>query len=181
MSRKSTSKFLALILRHDPGQAGLTLDPHGWVRVRDLCAALAERGQRLDLELIENIIGSSDKVRFELSPDKKYIRALHGHSVELVLDHQPATPPVVLYHGTVRSFLEPIAEHGLVPGSRQFVHLATTTADAAEVARRRGRPVVLVVDAARMAHDGHEFFHTASGVWLTATVAPTYLTFPEAA
>ena len=180
MSLKSTSKFIALLLRHDPGQAGLTLDAHGWVRVRDLCAALAERGQRLDLELIHNIIGSSDKVRFELSPDQKLIRALHGHSVELEFDYEAAAPPEVLYHGTVRKFLEPIGEQGLVPGSRQFVHLAATTSAAAEVARRRGKPVVLVVDAARMASAGHEFFQTASGVWLTAHVPPTYLTIPGA-
>lgn len=179
MSLKSTSKFISLLLRHDPGQAGLTLDAHGWVAVRDLCVAFAERGQRLDLELIESIIASSDKVRFELSPDQARIRALHGHSVELEFDYQAAAPPEVLYHGTVPRFLAPIREQGLVPGSRQFVHLASTTSAAAEVARRRGKPVVLVVGAARLASAGHEFFQTASGVWLTAHVPPGYLTFPD--
>ncbi len=178
MSLKSLSKFISLVLRHDPGAAGVTLDPHGWVRVRDLCAALQERGQRLDLELIEDMMGSSDKQRWELSPDQKYIRALHGHSVELEFDYQPAEPPDTLYHGTVRKFVDAIQEQGLIPGGRQFVHLAVTTAAAADVARRRGRPVILHVAAARMASEGHAFFHTASGVWLTAHVPPTYLTFP---
>lgn len=27
------SKFLSLVLRHEPGHAGLTLDPNGWVGV----------------------------------------------------------------------------------------------------------------------------------------------------
>jgi putative RNA 2'-phosphotransferase len=180
MSLKSLSKFISLVLRHDPGAAGLTLDAHGWVRVRDLCRALEERGQRLDLELIDHMMVTSDKPRWELTPDQKYIRALHGHSVALEFDYEPATPPEVLYHGTVRKFLEPIGAEGLVPGSRQFVHLASESSAAAEVARRRGKPVVLVVDAARMAADGHAFFHTASGIWLTAHVPPTYLTFPTA-
>jgi putative RNA 2'-phosphotransferase len=178
MSLESLSKFISLVLRHDPGAAGLTLDAHGWVRVRDLCRGLEECGHRLDLELIENMMGSMDKVRWELTPDQKYIRALHGHSIELEFDYAAAAPPDVLYHGTVRKFLEPIGEQGLVPGSRQFVHLAGDTAGAAEVARRRGKPVVLLVDAARMVAAGHEFFHTASGIWLTAHVPPTYLTFP---
>ena len=178
MSLKSLGKFISLILRHDPGAADLTLDAHGWVRVRDLCAALEERGQRLDLDLIEHMMAIAEKQRWELSPDQKYIRALHGHSVALEFDYEPAAPPEALFHGTVRTFVDAIREEGLIPGNRQFVHLATTTMAAAEVARRRGKPVVLVVDTARMAAEGHAFFHTASGVWLTAHVPPTYLTFP---
>jgi putative RNA 2'-phosphotransferase len=180
MSIQSLSKFISLLLRHDPGQADLTLDAHGWVPVRDLCAALGERGQRLDLELIEHMMAIHEKPRWELSTDQKYIRALHGHSIELEFDYQPADPPETLFHGTVRKFLEPIREQGLLPNGRQFVHLAATTSAAAEVARRRGKPVLLQVAAARMQLDGFTFFHTGSGVWLTAHVPPTYLTFPGA-
>lgn len=36
-------------------------------------------------------------------------------------------------------------------------------------------PVVLVVDAARMDWDGHKFFVSDNGVWLTDTVPSTYL------
>jgi putative RNA 2'-phosphotransferase len=35
---------------------------------------------------------------------------------------------------------------------------------------------VLVVDAARMQHDGHEFHVTGNGVWLVDAVPPDYLT-----
>ena len=33
-------------------------------------------------------------------------------------------PPDVLYHGTARRFLESINENGLLPQSRQYVHLS---------------------------------------------------------
>jgi putative RNA 2'-phosphotransferase len=178
MSLESLSKLISLLLRHDPGQADLTLDAHGWLRVEELCAALDARGQRLDLELIQHVMATMDKVRWELSPDQEMIRALHGHSVAIELDDQPETPPETLFHGTVRKFVDAIREQGLIPGGRQLVHLAESTSDAAEVARRRGKPVVLTVDAARMAAEGHTFFHTASGIWLVAHVPPTYLTFP---
>jgi len=96
MSLQSLSKFISLLLRHDPGAAGLSLDAHGWMRVKDLCAALAERGQRLDLELIQHMMAVSDKQRWELSPGGTHIRAVHGHSVELEFDYQPAEPPETL-------------------------------------------------------------------------------------
>ncbi|HET8909716.1 MAG TPA: RNA 2'-phosphotransferase [Ktedonobacterales bacterium] len=40
---------------------------------------------------------------------------------------------------------------------------------------RHGAPVVLLVDAAAMAKDGHQFYRSANGVWLTEVVAPRYL------
>jgi putative RNA 2'-phosphotransferase len=177
-SEKSLSKFISLLLRHDPGAAGLELDAQGWASIKDLCSALHRRGQRCSLAWIEDNMATADKIRWELSPDKKRIRATHGHSVEIVFDYQPATPPDVLYHGTVKRFLASIGAHGLVCGERQFVHMSSHTAGAAEVARRRGKAVVLTIDAARMAADGHTFYCSASDIWLTAHVPPTYLTFP---
>lgn len=41
MSR--ASKFLTLVLRHDPGRIGLSLGPGGWVATRDLLRALSAR------------------------------------------------------------------------------------------------------------------------------------------
>ena len=43
------------------------------------------------------------------------------------------------------------------------------------VGARRGKPVILTVDAGRMHRDGHKFFVSANGVWLTDTVPPGYL------
>jgi RNA:NAD 2'-phosphotransferase (TPT1/KptA family) len=42
-----------------------------------------------------------------------------------------------------------------------------------EVGARRGRPVVLVIDAGTMHREGREFYRTATGVWLTAHVPPS--------
>ena len=40
---------------------------------------------------------------------------------------------------------------------------------------RRGKPVVLAVDAGRMQVDGHVFRLSANGVWLTEHVPAEYL------
>ena len=47
---------------------------------------------------------------------------------------------------------------------------------ARKVGARRGKPVILEVDAGRMHRDGRTFFLSANGVWLTDAVPPGYLT-----
>jgi putative RNA 2'-phosphotransferase len=46
---------------------------------------------------------------------------------------------------------------------------------ARKVGARRGKPVILTVHAGRMHREGHEFFVSANGVWLTDAVPPGYL------
>ena len=41
MSQRSSSKFLSLVLRHDPGAIGLALDQGGWIEVDVLLDALS--------------------------------------------------------------------------------------------------------------------------------------------
>ena len=61
-------------------------------------------------------------------------------------------------------------------GKRHHVHLSKDLETARKVGARRGKPVILTVDAGRMHRDGHKFFFSANGVWLTDAVPPGYLT-----
>ena len=58
-------------------------------------------------------------------------------------------------------------------------NLSADRETATRVGARRGRPVVLSVDAGAMHRDGHVFHVSANGVWLTKAVPPEYLRFPE--
>jgi putative RNA 2'-phosphotransferase len=169
------SKLLSFVLRHDPASIGLSLDREGWAKVDLLLEALERRGHRLDRAELEALVRESDKQRFALSADGALIRANQGHSVEVELGYTPLAPPDVLYHGTVARCLPPIREHGLKKGARHHVHLSATRELAEAVGRRRGAPVVLEVDAARMAEQGHEFFRSENGVWLTSHVPPEFI------
>lgn len=172
----AASKFLAYVLRHNPAAVGLELGAGGWVAVSELSAAAARHGRPLPADLVQRVADAPGKRRFEVRGE--LIRAAQGHSVPVDLDLAPARPPAVLYHGTVARFLPAIREQGLVPGRRVHVHLSADEGTAAAVGARRGRPVVLRVDAAGMAAAGHEFFRAANGVWLTAAVPPAFLAFP---
>ena len=175
------SKLLSLLLRHQPGLIGLQLDANGWANLDDLLTRLnAWPDLRPDIapvtrEMLLQVVASSDKQRFALDACAQHIRANQGHSLPVELLLQPQTPPEVLYHGTATRFLPSIWQLGLHPASRQHVHLSADAATARSVGARHGQPVVLRIAAGRMQCEGHVFYRSANGVWLTAAVAPSYL------
>ena len=175
-SDQKISKRLSFVLRHKPESVGLQLDPQGWVPVMELLDALGAHGMRFSRAKLERIVKENDKKRFTFSADGKRIRAAQGHSVEIDLDLREATPPTHLYHGTSEKFLASISEQGLLPGGRHHVHLSQTRATAFNVGSRRGKPVVLEVQAKQMKTDGYTFYLSDNGVWLTDTVPAAYLT-----
>ena len=172
------SKFLALVLRHEPARFGITLDSAGWTSVEALLAACAEHGVPFARDELLSVVASSDKQRFALSSDGAQIRANQGHSVEVELELSPAVPPAVLYHGTVERFVAGIRTYGLVKGQRHHVHMSAELETAKKVGGRRGKPVILTVRAAEMVAAGMEFLISQNGVWLIDHVPPAYVGFP---
>ncbi|MER7109137.1 RNA 2'-phosphotransferase [Streptomyces sp. NPDC000229] len=170
------SKYLSRHLRHQPERIGLVLDPNGWVAIEDLLRATAEHGVRISRAELEHVVAVNDKQRFTIDGDR--IRANQGHTVDVDLDLPTAVPPAYLYHGTIARNLPAIRAEGLRPMARHHVHLSPDRETATRVGARRGRPVVLSVDAAAMHRDGHVFRVSANGVWLTDAVPPAYLRFP---
>jgi putative RNA 2'-phosphotransferase len=178
-SRVRVSKFLSLVLRHDPGHIGLRLDEAGWADVDELLAGAAGAGVRIDRAMLERVVAENDKKRFALSPDGTRIRASQGHSVNVALGLEPQTPPEQLYHGTASRFVESIRESGLHSAARAHVHLSADEATARNVGQRHGKPVVLTIAAGRMHRDGRLFFRSENGVWLTDAVPVEYIEFGE--
>lgn len=169
------SRFLALVLRHDPGRVGLALDRHGWVDVDELVAASARAGVVFTAAELREVVAQSPKRRFALDPEGRRIRANQGHSLPVDLGLTPVAPPPRLYHGTSTGAVGRIRREGVLPMGRAHVHLSADVVTATAVGRRHGPVVVLAVDSAGMHADGHEFFVSANGVWLTGPVPPGYL------
>ncbi|MEV5531708.1 RNA 2'-phosphotransferase [Streptomyces prunicolor] len=170
------SKYLSKHLRHQPERIGLTLDEAGWVEIDTLIAACAAHGFRFDREELDHVVATNDKRRFAIEGTR--IRASQGHSIEVDLGLPPATPPPYLFHGTVARNLDAIRDEGLRPMNRHAVHLSADRETATRVGSRRGRPVVLSVDAGAMHKDGQVFRVSENGVWLTEAVPVRYLRFP---
>lgn len=176
MDDKQHSKRLSLLLRHAPEKAGLTLGEGGWAEVSTLLAGMDTLGWSMSEEDLHRIVATNDKKRFTLSEDGFLIRAAQGHSVEIANDLVAITPPVTLYHGTAKRFLDSILADGIQRMSRQHVHLSHDLETARKVGQRHGKPVVLIVEAGRMHADGTDFYCADNGVWLTGRVPPEYLT-----
>ena len=177
---KQASKFLSLILRHEPERVGITLGEAGWVAVDDLLPAVNRHGLALNEAQLKHIVATSDKKRFALSDDGRRIRASQGHSVEVDLQYEPRTPPEVLYHGTADRFLESIRSGGLSRMERHDVHLSAETKVTLQVGGRHGKPVLLIIRAGEMHRAGHVFRCSANGVWLVNQVPPEFIEFPTA-
>ena len=173
------SKFLSLVLRHQPETIGITIGAEGWVRVSDLLTAMEAHEFSVSLEELQVVVENNDKQRFAFSDDGSFIRANQGHSIQVDLGYEPGVPPEILYHGTAERFLPSIRQQGLVKGKRHHVHLSEQRETATAVGSRYGRPIVLKIATERMNKDGHLFFRSAYGVWLTDHVPADYIEFPE--
>ena len=170
-------KFLSLILRHDPGKTGLTLDHEGWADVEELINKF-----NIDRNTLEEIVQTNNKKRYSFNKTKTKIRANQGHSIKVDLGLKPVKPPHKLYHGTATRYVSLIQQNGLIKQSRQHVHLSTNLDTAKNVGQRHqrhqnGKKVpVFIVDAQTMQKDGYKFYLSDNGVWLTDHVPPKYLT-----
>ena len=173
------SKFLSLVLRHQPQTAHLVLDSSGWVAVEEMLAGCAKAGKRISRDQLDHIVATNTKKRFEFSPDGKRIRASQGHSIEVDLQYEPANPPEILYHGTASRFLEQIKQDGQRKMNRHHVHLSAETMTTMQVGARHGRAVLLVIRADRMVAAGYTFYCSTNQVWLVDHVPPEFIQFPE--
>ena len=167
------SKRLAYVLRHRPDSVGLRLDEGGWVDLDELVAALRTSRRR-----VEQIVRSDDKQRYAVVDGR--IRAQQGHSVPVDLGLEPVAPPGTLWHGTVEAVVPRVLREGLRKQGRHAVHLSPDRETARRVGARRGRPVLLRIDAAAMHAGGHVFTVSGNGVWLVDHVPPGHLRREEA-
>jgi putative RNA 2'-phosphotransferase len=172
-----TSKFLSLVLRHEPERVGLKLGEGGWVAVDELLQAVNRRGVSLTLDQLKQVVATSEKKRFAFSDDGVRIRASQGHSVEVDLQYAPQKPPEVLYHGTATRFVDSIRLTGLQKMGRHDVHLSAETKVTIQVGSRHGKPALLTIRAGDMHREGFAFRCSANGVWLVDHVPPQFIQY----
>jgi putative RNA 2'-phosphotransferase len=166
---------MSLVLRHQPGVIGCSLDKGGWIPIEDLVSGARRLGIDLTLEAALAVVREDEKRRYALSRDGLKIKATYGHSIEVDLGLKPQEPPRHLYHGTASRFLDSIKRAGVTRKRRRYVHLSADRATAAKVGGRHGRPVILTIQAGRMSQAGFLFYHSESGIWLVDHVPSEYI------
>lgn len=173
---RQRSKFLSLVLRHQPETIGIQLDAEGWTDVSILLQQMIKHRNPLKLQELIEVVENNDKKRFQLSNDHSKIRAVQGYSTQQVQrEYIAMTPPDMLYHGTATRFVDAIFEQGLIAGQRHHVHLSTDLVTATKVGQRHGKVVIFRVNTQQMQQDGFKFYQAENGVWLTEKVPSHYL------
>lgn len=174
MDLTKVSKFLALILRHKPEELGLELDTQGWCNVNELVEAFSNKFNGFTVETLEEIVKTDSKGRYAFNEDKTLIRAVQGHSKKSVnitfeqIDWDNMKNS--LYHGTGEKYLESILKDGIVPKSRNYVHLSNDLDTAINVGSRHGKCVVLQIDTDEMRDRGYILYRSENGVYLVNKV-----------
>lgn len=176
------SKFLSLILRHQPERFALAVDGEGWAALPEVIEILKglpnfRWATRADVMTVVEEGSGDDKRRFEVEGNR--IRARYGHSFAQPIRYEPCTPPPILYHGTSQRALAAIRREGLHPMGRQYVHLSPDPETASRVSARHDEcPVILTVRAAE-AHAAGVVFHQADeAVYLVKHVPAEFVEIP---
>ena len=176
-SIEEISKLLARWLRHRPDAIGISVNREGWVEISELLAKAGAAGYEVTYDELMRVVSDNDKKRFTLSGDGLSIRAAQGHSINVHLKFLEKFPPPVLFHGTAVESLESIFKKGLVPGSRQYVHLSTSRETALQAGIRKGQPVLITIPTHPLVREGFRFYLAENGVWLISHVPARFLIF----
>lgn len=170
------SKEVSYALRHAPWEYELEMDEEGWVPIGQLLDVLhrAEKWKDICEADLNEMIEKSEKKRYELKDGK--IRAFYGHSIPMKILKEEKMPPDILYHGTARRFVESIMKNGLLPQSRQYVHLSQDVETAENVGKRHDdKPSILIIDAKRAWDEGLKFYLGNEKVWLSDQIPGKYI------
>lgn len=191
--RRRLSKYLSGALRHFPQDAGLSLDDAGWTAFDALLDAAVAQYDWATRERVAAVVACDPNGRFERTggdlgtdtgvepahvdeADCDRVRAAYGHSVPVTLEAGDTPVPETLYHGTAPRNRESILADGLVPMSRQLVHLSDTVDAATRVGERHAEnPLVFEVDAAAITEAGQQLTRRGRATYTTERVPPAYL------
>ena len=80
----ATSKFLSLVLRHQPQLIGIDWDEQGWVNVNELLEQANAYGHNLDLELLNHVVETNSKSVLHLMKAGKKFAPVKG--IQLMLN-----------------------------------------------------------------------------------------------
>ena len=173
---KHLSKFMSLVLRHDPDAAGVELDVNGATPTTGLLDALQRQPgfHWVTMADVETVVREGSKPRFEILDDR--IRARWGHSTAERIEYPPANPPEHLYHGTSRKVVPVILRDGLKSMTRQYVHLSADVATARLVGSRQDRsPSILKIRSREASRSGVVFHGPDPKIWLADEIPAAFI------
>ena len=178
------SKAMSWLLRHGAADAGVNMDPEGYVLWDEMCGLKQFKGFSVEDVLL--VVEHNSKKRFETTGGAGAglrIRASQGHSKKVadqINQHKlltrlaPEQAPAVCIHGTYSSVWPQIQAEGLKTMGRQHIHLTDTLSkqegQQAVSGFRSNCDILIYVDVARAMADGLVFYRSANGIHVCVCV-----------
>jgi putative RNA 2'-phosphotransferase len=172
---KELRKIIEYILLYRPDEFGLFLDDDDSLPIKELMWALHEETgwKHIRLGHLRELAYSGLELAFTL--EEKHIRPKR----EITQATADTLPPRLLFSAARRKAYPAILKHGLRPGSRTYVPLATTEEMALRIGKRRDhKPVLLTVHAAQAHDSGHPFFTGGDLLYLVKALPAPFLSGP---
>jgi putative RNA 2'-phosphotransferase len=172
---KELGKLIEYILFHRPDEFGLFLDDDDSLPIKELMWALHEETgwKHIRLGHLKELAYSGLELAFTL--EETQIRPKR----EVSKTASDTLPPRLLFFGARRKAYPVILKHGLRPGSRLYVPLATTEEMALRIGKRRDpKPVLLTVHAAQAHDSGHPFLTGGDLLYLVKALPARFLSGP---
>ena len=167
---KRRSKRLSWLLRHGAPEAGVHMDPAGFVEIADLLNFFSMSRAKLD-----ELVLTNNKRRLQIVGTR--IRCCQGHSLRsgvsakaLEASWQIFNGDDTIWHGTGAAVLPAIAREGVLPQHRTHVHLAPSLSSV--VGKRAQVDVMIGVDPQRLRSAGHQLWRAPNGVILARQIPP---------
>lgn len=181
ISNDNLAKTICYQLRHNSSEAGLELDEFGYANIDELAMELStEDGPQVSRDDIMKVVSEDKKSRYRVKGN--LIKCNFGHSIKVSLEDEDNVDEIIpdtLYHGTNIDRLDSIFSEGIVPKSRQFVHVTSLLDIAINVGLRHCKEaselVILKIDAKSMIEDGFKVFPTESTTYLVDYIPSKYI------
>jgi 2'-phosphotransferase len=170
------SKRMSYYLRHGAQENGLKIDNGGFIKITDLLKMNDLNGVTFDM--LKYIVDNNDKKRFEISDDNMYVRAVQGHSMNVVKTEELLRELTIddniieCYHGTNKNLISLIMKNGLNKMKRNHVHFSIGQKHDDDVisGMRNSSNATIVLDLEGAMNDGIKFYISQNNVILSAGI-----------
>ncbi len=173
------SRLMSYMLGTRPDEFGLVPDKEGYVAMREFLKAIHEEPHMAyvrESHVREALFNDGNGI-FEI--DGKMIRSTKRTFCLVDEENGIHAPPKILFTGVKRKAYPYILRDGLLPGSRQYVVMATERDLAVRIARRLDqKPIILEINAATATENGISFFPFGDAIYLAERVPAQFISGP---
>ncbi|MCL5680958.1 MAG: RNA 2'-phosphotransferase [Candidatus Thermoplasmatota archaeon] len=170
-------RIITGVLRHKPEKYHIEVSEKGYVNIDELVQEIRFHYRRLHFvgpSHIFAIVLTDTKGRYQISDNKRYVRATYGHTLEVDLSDLPTDGvPDTLYYPTNSEEFEIFKENGILPSDRRWIHLSSSKEKAYIAGLHHfDSPLLIPISTLTVKENGETIYRAGVGVFICKFVPP---------